>query len=155
MLDALLIPFDITESDPLLNPFKLVNEIDLDVENINFLIVDGHHTFQAVKEVITNPIYSVSMEAKKEYERHKARFLDPLVEPSEVIQICCQLNSSNKVFYKTPFIDCVCFIRHFLFSNDKLKKTKIGYSNTTKDKVWNFIYFLHISTYYHISLYFR
>jgi hypothetical protein len=63
--DALLIPFDINESDPLVNSIKIINETDLNSKNINFWIVDGQHTIQAAKEILTNPKYNVSTEAKK------------------------------------------------------------------------------------------
>jgi hypothetical protein len=53
------------------------------------------------------------VEAKRKYKEHNDRFLDPSVEPSVVIRICCQLNSANKVFYKTPFIDCMRSERYF------------------------------------------
>ena len=139
--DALLIPFDINESDPLVNPVKIVNETDLNSKNINFWIADGQHTIQAAKEIITNSKYSVSVEAKKKYKKRNARFLDPLVEPSLVICICSQLNYANKVFYKTPFIDCVRSARQFLVASDKLNKRRIGNSKTAEDKVCNFIYF--------------
>ena len=70
--DALLIPFDINGSDPLVNPVKIVNETDLNSKNINFWIADGQHTIQATKEIITNSKYSVSVEAKKKYKKHNA-----------------------------------------------------------------------------------
>lgn len=139
--DALLIPFDINEPDPLVNSIKIINETDLNSKNINFWIVDGQHTIQAAKEILTNPKYNVSTEAKKKYKKRSARFLHPSVEPTEVIRICCQLNSANKVFYKTPFIDCVRSARHFLIANDKLKKRRIGCSKTAEDKVCYFNYF--------------
>jgi hypothetical protein len=47
--DALLIPFDINELDPLVNPIKIVNETDIDAKNINFRIIDGKHTIQENK----------------------------------------------------------------------------------------------------------
>lgn len=141
LLDALLIPFDINESDPLVNPVKIVNETDLNSKNINFWIVDGQHTIQAAKEIITNSKYSVSMEAKKKYKKHNARFLDSSVEPSMVIYICSQLNYANMVFYKTPSIDCVRSARQFLVASDKLNKRRIGNSKIAEDKVYNFIYF--------------
>jgi hypothetical protein len=139
--DALLIPFNINESDPLANPIKILNETDIDAENINFWIVDGQHTIQAAKEILGNPKYSVSVEAKRKYKERNARFLDPSVEPSVVIRICCQLNSANKVFYKTPFIDCMRSARYFLIANDKFKKRRIGNSKTAEDKVCTFNYF--------------
>jgi hypothetical protein len=125
----------------LVNPVKIVNETYIDAKNINFWIVDGQHTIQEAKEILGNPKYSVSVEAKKKYKEHNARFLDPSVEPSEVICICCQLNSANKVFYKTPFIDCMRSTRYFLIANDKLKKRRIGNSKTVEDKVSNFNHF--------------
>ena len=106
--DALLIPFDINESDPLVNSIKIINETDLDAKNINFWIVDGQHTIQAVKEILSNPKYNVSMEVKQKYKKCNARFLHTSIDPTDVIRICCQLNSANKVFYKNPFIYCVC-----------------------------------------------
>ena len=139
--DALLIPFDKNEPDPLVNHVKIVNETDINAINVNFWIVDGQHTIQAAKEIITNPKYSVSAEAKKKYKERSARFLDPSVDPSVVIRICCQLNSANNVFFKTPFIDCVRSARQFLIDNDKLKKRRIGNSKTSDDKVCNFNYF--------------
>ena len=78
---------------------------------------------------------------KKRYKERSARFLDPSVDPSVVIHICCQLNSTNNVFFKTPFIDCVRSARQFLIDNDKLKKMRIGNSKTSDDKVCNFNYF--------------
>ena len=70
--DALLIPFDINESDPLVNPIKIVNETDLNSKNINFWIADGQHTIQVAKEIISNSKYSVFVEAKKKYKKHNA-----------------------------------------------------------------------------------
>jgi len=96
--DALLIPFNINESNPLVNPIKIQNETYIDDENLNFWIVDGKHTIQVVKEILGNPEYSVSVEAKRKYKEHNARFLDPSIEPSVVIRIYCQLNYANKVF---------------------------------------------------------
>ena len=139
--DALLIPFDKNEPDPLVNHVKIVNETDINAINVNFWIVDGQHTIQAAKKIITNPKYSVSVEAKKKYKERSARFLDPSVDRSVVIHICCQLNSANNVFFKTPFIDCVRSARQFLIDNDKLKKRRIGNSKTSDDKVCNFNYF--------------
>jgi len=63
--DALLIPFDINEPDPLVNSIEIINELDLNSKNINFSIIDGQHTIQAAKEILTNPKYNVSREAKK------------------------------------------------------------------------------------------
>lgn len=63
--DALLIPFDINEPDPLVNSIKIINEIDLNSKNINFWIDDGQHTIQEMKEILTNPKYNVSTEVKK------------------------------------------------------------------------------------------
>ena len=105
--NALLIPFDKNEPDPLVNHVKIVNETDINAINVKFWIVDGQHTIQATKEIITNPKYSVSAEAEKKYKERSTRFLDPSVDPSVVIHICCQLNSTNNVFFKTPFINCV------------------------------------------------
>ena len=141
MLDALLIPFDKNEPDPLVNHVKIVNEIDINAINVKFWIFDGQHTMQAAKEIITNPKYSVSAEAKKKYKEHSARFLDQSVDPSVVIHICFQLNSVNNVFFKTPFIDCVRSARQFLIYNDKLNKRRIGNSKTSDGKVCNFNYF--------------
>jgi hypothetical protein len=81
------------------------------------------------------------VEAKRKYKECNARFLDPSVEPSVVIRIYCQLNSTNKVFYKTPFIDCMRSARYFLITNDKFKKRRIGNSKTAEDKVCTFNYF--------------
>ena len=90
-----MIPFDINESNPLVTPVKIVNETDINAKNINFWIVDGKHTIQATKEVVTNSKYSVSMEAKKKYKECNALFLDPSVEPNVVIHIFYQLNFTN------------------------------------------------------------
>ena len=67
--DALLIPFDINESDPLVNSIKIINETNLDAKNINFWIIDGQHTIQAAKEILSNPKYNVSMEVKQKYKK--------------------------------------------------------------------------------------
>ena len=63
--DALLIPFDINEPDPLVKSIKIINETDLNSKNINFWIVDGQHTIQATKEILTNPKYNISTKVKK------------------------------------------------------------------------------------------
>lgn len=47
--DALIIPFDIIEFNLLIKPFEIVNEIDLNVVNINFWIVEHQHTIQETK----------------------------------------------------------------------------------------------------------
>ena len=52
LLDALSIPFDINEPDPPKNPIKIVNEMDINVKNINFWIVDGKQTIEATKEIL-------------------------------------------------------------------------------------------------------
>jgi len=138
--DALLIPFDTKESDPIGNPVKIMNEMDINAKNINFWIVDGQHTIQAAKEILSNPKFSLSGEAKQKYKERNARFLDPLVAPSVVIRICCQLNSANTVFFKTPFIDSVRSARQFLIATNKLKKQKCGNSKTAEDKVCKFFF---------------
>ena len=81
------------------------------------------------------------MEGRKKYRDGNAQFLNPSVEPSVLIQICGQLNYANKVFFKTPFIDFLSYVRHFLISNDKFKKRRIGNSKTTEDKVCTFAFF--------------
>ena len=139
--DALLIPYDSTVNDNFANPVNIVNETDINAKNIKFWIVDGQHTIQAAKEILTNPKFSVSEEAKHKYKERNARFLNPLVAPSVVIRICCQLNSANTVFFKTPFIDSVRSARQFLIATDKLKKRRSGNSKTNLDKVCNFILF--------------
>ena len=47
--DALLIPFDKNELDPLVNHVKIVNETDINATNVNFWIIDGQHTIQSAK----------------------------------------------------------------------------------------------------------
>ena len=105
-----------------------MTKTDINVNNINFWLVDGQHTIQATKEILANPKYSVSMEARKKYKERSVRFLDLSVENSVVIQFFCQLNYANKVFFKTPFIDFVHSARLFLISNENFKKRRIGNS---------------------------
>ena len=47
--DGLLIPFNINEIYPLLNPVKNVNETHINANNIIFWIVDGQHNIQVDK----------------------------------------------------------------------------------------------------------
>ena len=49
LLDALLIPFDKNEPDPLVNHVKTVNETYINAINVNFWIGYDQHTIQATK----------------------------------------------------------------------------------------------------------
>ena len=42
-----------------------MTKTDINGNNINFWLVDGQHTIQAAKEILANPKYSVSVEARK------------------------------------------------------------------------------------------